>query len=76
MRMRENYGQTLTPIIWQFLSKLLQEPHVGYDVSGIVKEKSVIRENVFHVIWGDYHNGCQLPAWLILGEEKKIETSV
>lgn len=51
-RMCENYGQTLRPIIWQFPFKLLQEPHAGFCVTGIVKEKSVMTENVSHMIWG------------------------
>lgn len=49
--MHEDYGQTFTSMIWQFLFKLLQELHTGFCVTRIVKEKSVIREDVFHEIW-------------------------
>lgn len=51
-RVGENYGQTHTPITWQFLFKLLQKPNAESCVIGTVKEKYVIRENVFRVIWG------------------------
>lgn len=49
-RMLEDYGQTFTSMIWQFVFKQLQELHPGLCVSGVVKEKLVIREDVFHVI--------------------------
>lgn len=50
-RMHESYSQTITSIIWEFLFKLLQGIHMEVCVIGIIKEKSVIRENVFHMVW-------------------------
>lgn len=49
-RMLEDYSQTFTSMTWQFVCKQLQELHSGLCVTGIVKEKPVIREDVFHVM--------------------------